>query len=125
MAGFTEKYGHWALITGASSGIGREFALQLAALGLNVVIAARRVERLSELSIEISNKYNVEVRPLKVDLSKDNFMELLIDLTNDLDIGLLVNNAGFGSGGEFVESDIEKQMELLNVNYKGISYMVM
>ena len=68
MAKFCEKYGPWALVTGASAGIGEEFARQLAARGLNVVIAARRKERLAALASQLMEQYSVEVRAVECDL---------------------------------------------------------
>jgi len=94
MTKFCEKYGPWALVTGASAGIGEEFARQLAAQGLNVVIAARRKERLGALAAQLKEQYGVEVRTVVCDLYQDDYLDLLDEATKDLEIGLLVNNAG-------------------------------
>lgn len=94
MTKFVEKYGSWALVTGASAGIGEEFARQLASRGLNVVIAARRKDKLDALADQLQQQYGVEVRTVECDLFKDSYMDLLAEATKDIEIGLLVNNAG-------------------------------
>ncbi|HOU46804.1 MAG TPA: SDR family NAD(P)-dependent oxidoreductase, partial [Chitinophagales bacterium] len=99
MSTFLEKYGPWAIVTGASSGIGVEFSRQLASKGLNVVLVARRKHLLDTLSGELIGKYNVQTKVIEIDLSLDGFHSTLLDATNDLDVGLLVNNAGMGCEG--------------------------
>ena len=116
MESFYQKYGSWALITGASSGIGEEFARQLAALKFNLVLIARRKQRLEILSNELINKHHVEVKIIAVDISADNFLSQIELVTNSLDIGLLINNAGFALTGNFSDNTIEKELSLLNVN---------
>lgn len=113
---FKEKYGPWALVTGASSGIGWEFAHQLAALGLNVILVARRKERLDQLALELKQKYGVQSRVIPADLSQDDFMIDIEKATAELEIGLLINNAGFGTTGELLESDLKTEIKLLHVN---------
>lgn len=113
-----EKYGTWALITGASSGIGKEFAKQLAELGFNLILVARRKEKLEELTNELITKHAVTILPIALDLTKDDFLEELISKTNHLEIGLLINNAGFAITGNFLDQKIEKEVELLNLNCK-------
>ncbi len=113
---FKEKYGPWALITGASSGIGFEFAHQLAALGLNLVLVARRKERLDTLAIALQKKYAIQCKVIPIDLSQSDFLPAIEKLSSELEISLLINNAGFGTTGEFVESDLETEIKLLHVN---------
>ena len=91
---FLEKYGPWALVTGASAGIGEEFARQLSARGLNVVLVARRKQRLDNLSATLKADYRVEVKTVECDLTADNYLQVLREATRDIEIGLLVNNAG-------------------------------
>ena len=117
---FSRKYGPWALITGASSGIGEQFAWQLAQSGLNLVLVARREERLFTLADALKASAGVEVRVIKSDLSQDNFMADIIDQTADIEIGLLVNNAGFANTGPFLNSQLEKELELLHVNCRAV-----
>jgi hypothetical protein len=92
-----KRFGPWALVTGASSGIGKEFARQIAASGINVVLAARRDALLAELGRAISQEFDVLYRALAMDLSQEGFIAGLADATKDLDIGLVVSNAGTGN----------------------------
>jgi len=111
-----EKYGSWALITGASSGIGEGFAKRLALENMNLILVARREERLKKLSDELKGKYNANIIVAPIDLSKDNFMEELKKFVSDREVGLLVNNAGFGYAGEFAKSDVVQQVDMIRVN---------
>lgn len=111
-----KKYGPWALITGASSGIGRELALALAKSGLDVVIVARREEKLKELSVFINENWGVEVKIIVADLLKKNGIDLLIDGTSSLDIGLLVNNVGREDSGYFLDISLDDALNTLNLN---------
>jgi len=111
-----EKYGSWALITGASSGIGEEFAKRFAALGLNLILVARRKEKLEILSQELNTKYNINIITAPVDLTSENFLEDLKKYTAEIEIGILVNNAGIGSNGEFIHASPEKEAEMVKLN---------
>src|ERR1700732_2851160 len=95
-------FGPWALITGASSGIGREFARQIAASGINIVLVARREVLLREAGAGFSKDYGVEPRVVALDLAGDGFIGKLASATADLDIGLVISNAGTGSPGKFL-----------------------
>ena len=97
------QFGPWALVTGASSGIGKEFARQIAASGSNVVLVARREALLAELRRAISQEFDVQYRALAADLSQEGFIGGLADATNDLDIGLVVSNADTPNPGEFLK----------------------
>lgn len=116
MTSFQEKYGPWALVTGASSGIGAEFAKQLAEKNLNLVLIARRKERLERLAGQLEKKHNVQVKTITADLSRPDFMSLVYPVIQTREIGLLVNNAGFGIGGNFLEHDLQRELALLDVN---------
>ena len=72
-----ERFGPWALVTGASSGIGREFARQIAASGINIVLVARREDLLKEAGVEFSKRFGVEHRIVVLDLSREGFIEQL------------------------------------------------
>jgi uncharacterized protein len=112
----SEQFGPWALVTGASSGIGREFARQLAASGINVVLVARREALLQEAGREFAKAYGVEWRAIPTDLSEENFLERLAQDTHDLDIGLVVSNAGTAQPGEFLKLDRNEMVRLLRLH---------
>ena len=111
-----KRFGPWALVTGASSGIGREFARQIAASGINVVLVARREALLDEVGKAITNDFKVQHRTVVADLSQAGFLENLAKATDDLDIGLVVSNAGTGNPGEFLKIDREELESLLRLN---------
>lgn len=110
------RFGPWALVTGASSGIGREFARQISASGINVVLVARREVLLKEATTEFNKAYGVECRSVVADLSEEGFMDTLVSATSDLDIGLVVSNAGTGNPGEFLTQDRDGLVRLLRLN---------
>lgn len=98
-------FGPWALVTGASSGIGKEFARQLAASGLNLVLVARRLPLLEEVGRTLADEYGIDYRAVGLDLSQEDFLERLEIITHDLEIGLVVSNAGAAHPGAFLSSD--------------------
>jgi uncharacterized protein len=110
------QFGPWALVTGASSGIGKEFARQIAASGINVVLVARRDALLSELGRAISQEFDVQYRSLAMDLSQEGFIPTLAEHTKDLDIGLVVSNAGTANPGEFLKLDRQLLQATLRLN---------
>src|SRR5882724_7177719 len=110
------QFGPWALVTGASSGIGKEFARQIAASGINVVLVARRDALLAELGRAISQEFDVQYRPLAMDLSQEGFIAGLADATDDINIGLVVSNAGTANPGKFLKLDRELLEETLRLN---------
>ena len=112
----TERYGPWALVTGASSGIGAEFARQLARAGLNLVLVARRKARLDQLAEQIEEQHRIQVRTVRTDLSRPDFIADILSVTQAIEIGLLVNNAGFGLAGNFLDHDMDEELALLDVN---------
>jgi len=111
-----ERFGPWALVTGASSGIGKEFARQIAASGINVVLVARRDASLADLGRTISQEFDVQCRALAMDLSQEGFIVRLADATRDIDIGLVVSNAGTGNPGEFLMLDRQLLQATLQLN---------
>src|SRR3954468_19912858 len=117
--GFVQKYGSWAVIAGGSEGLGAAFADQLTDAGLGVVLLGRKVEPLEEEAARLRSN-GAQVRTLSVDLSADDLTGRVSSLTDELDVGLLVYNAGSNSyGAEFVEGDLERFQLVLDVNMKG------
>lgn len=113
---FEERYGPWAVVTGASSGIGEQFAEQIAARGVDVVLAARRAEVLEELGVRLNRRYGVRYRSIAVDLSEDGAHERVVAATEDLDVGLLVSNAGTGTPGRFLAANAEDVASAVRLN---------
>jgi uncharacterized protein len=111
-----ERFGPWALVTGASSGIGKEFARQIAASGINIVLVARREDLLKEVGVEFSKRFAVEHRVIVLDVSREDFIGRLASATDDLDIGLVVSNAGTGNPGEFLKLDRQLLQETLRLS---------
>src|SRR5580698_4626022 len=111
-----QRFGPWALITGASSGIGPEFARQIAAAGINLVLVARRDALLNEVGRHITRDFGVQFRALTMDLSQERFISKLAEDTKDLDIGLVVSNAGTANPGEFLKLDRQLLEETLRLN---------
>src|SRR5712672_1796748 len=111
-----KRFGPWALVTGASSGIGKEFAQQIAASGINVVLVARRDALLAELGHAITEEFDVQYRALSMDLSQEGFIAGLAEATHDIDIGLVVSNAGTGNSGKFLKLDRQLLQKTLRLN---------
>ncbi len=107
-----------ALITGASSGIGREFARIHAEKGGDLVIVARSEDKLNSLKKELFEKYGTEVKVIVKDLSRsDSAREIYDEVINDnIEVDFLINNAGFGGRGLFYERDWEKDLAMISVN---------
>ncbi len=116
MRKFVTRYGPWALVTGASSGIGEHLARGLAARGLHLVLTARRVPELEALAASLRSAHGVEVRVAGVDLAEQTFLEQLASVCADIDVGLVVANAGFGLKGEHHTLDPARLTAMLNVN---------
>lgn len=109
-----------ALITGASSGLGAEFARQLSKEGYDIIAVARRIDRLDALAAELPTR----VTPIVCDLSdKAQCLELFEKVKNE-DIDLVVNNAGFGLLGEFTETDLSRELEMINVNIRALHILM-
>ena len=102
-----------ALITGASSGIGADFARLLAQRGYDLILVARRQERLEALSEELRRQFSISVDVLKADLSNAEDAHRVARRIESIDnLELLINNAGFGSSGKFAEIDLSKQIDM-------------
>jgi len=111
-----QRFGPWALVTGASSGIGRAFATQLAANGINLVLAARRLSILDEIGRDLADEHHIQCRSVRVDLAEPAFLKTVIDATDDLDLGLVVSNAGDMNLGEFLATPYDALLAELRVN---------
>jgi len=106
------------LITGASAGIGEEFARQLATQGHNLVLAARRLDRLETLASELRQRHNLEVVCIASDLAQVGASEKLVaDMaTHNVELTGLINNAGFGDRGDFFDLPLQRQLDMIQVN---------
>ncbi|GAB5470370.1 MAG: SDR family oxidoreductase [Rhodospirillales bacterium] len=110
------RYGPWAVVTGASDGIGRALAEEIAACGLNLVLVARRTAVLEELAETLRTKTGAEVIVLTADLSRPEAVADLLKPTSDLDVGLFAACAGFGTSGDFTAINPAVELEMIAVN---------
>jgi hypothetical protein len=115
-----ETYGPWAIVTGASSGIGLELATQLAKAGLNLVINSRHLDKLQDVETTLKAISTVEIRIVASDVSDSEGIEKIISETSDLPIGLLVASAGYGTSGNFANSSLDSEINMLRVNCEGL-----
>jgi hypothetical protein len=114
----TNVAGKWALVTGASSGLGVDFARTLAEKGSNLVLVARREERLQEVAAELEREFGVEARAVPFDLAQDQAPRKLYQtvIEKGLEVDILINNAGFGLYGQFLEQDWETEKDMIDLN---------
>lgn len=112
----TGTFGPWAIITGASSGIGEEFARQLAASGLHLVLVARRLWALEVLGSELARTFGIQYRTVGLDLTADDILATLSEATRDLDLGLVISNAGAMAPGNFLLMDHQALRRDLRLN---------
>ncbi|HUV08779.1 MAG TPA: SDR family NAD(P)-dependent oxidoreductase [Spirochaetia bacterium] len=110
------KYGPWAVVAGASAGLGEAFARALAGRGFNLVLFARRSKELRLLAEELESREGIEARTVALDLCGPELMETLAERTGDLDVGLLVYNAAFSNIGPFLDRTLEDHLRLVGVN---------
>ena len=114
------KYGEWAVVTGASSGIGLELAKQLASAGFNLVINARQLDKLQAAKKELKASYPIEVMIVDADVSETSGIEKIVLATKDLNVGLLIISAGFGTSGLFTDIPLQAEISMLRVNCEAV-----
>jgi len=113
---FRSQYGPWALVAGASEGLGAEFARQLARIGIHVAPVARRQGLLEDLAAGLERDHGVRTRAIAVDLAQPEAASVLRDKTSDLDVGLVVYNAAVSPIGPFLDQDLETKLRTIDVN---------
>lgn len=118
---FKQRYGPWAVVTGASDGIGRAFATQLASAGVNLVLVARRRTVLEELASELQRAHGITCDVLDIDLARPDGAAKLVSATTNRDIGLLVAAAGFGTSGPFLDNGLDTELEMIDVNCRTVA----
>tara|TARA_B110000444_G_C18736782_1_gene546005 strand:- start:36 stop:863 length:828 start_codon:yes stop_codon:yes gene_type:complete len=120
VANFAQKYGPWALIAGASEGIGLSFAEQLAGQGINLILISRREDLLHEKAEAIKVKFAVEIDVEAIDLTKPNLYEKINKIAQSREIGMMIYNAGAMHGASlFHEQDLSLSMKLVDLNCRG------
>lgn len=116
MKSFASRYGGWAVVTGATAGIGKSFAHQLARDGMHIVLVARSGDALQETAEELRTQYAIQTRVLALDLAHSMAAETLDLETLDLDVGLLINNAAVEQRGAFVSHSAEELRNAIALN---------
>lgn len=112
-----KKYGPWAIVTGASRGIGKAFAEQLAIEGMKLVLLARNRALLEQVGFDLQQRYGIETRLVVADLAEpDTLVDLLDRETSDLDIGLLIANAAVSQFAQMHRASVDETLSLLRVN---------
>lgn len=117
------RYGNWALVTGASSGIGNELAKELALSGFNLILNSRNEKALKELHSELKSSKN-EIETVVGDIANDSVISEILSISEKKDLGLIVLSAGFGTSGYFVKGNLENEKKMLQVNCESILTLV-
>ena len=113
---FSDRYGSWGIVAGASEGLGAEYADQLASRGLNLVLVARRMELLKSLAARLTSQYAIRTKCIEQDLSDLDAAEQIVQQTMDLDLGLLVYNAAYSAVGPFLDRSMDAHIRELQTN---------
>jgi uncharacterized protein len=116
---FVSKYGPWAVVAGASEGLGAAFAGALAARGLHLLLLARRAGHLQEVAERVRASAKIEVRTEVCDLARADLPNVLAALTSDLDVGLGVYNAAYAPVGDLVSRSVDDLLRVVDVNVRG------
>jgi uncharacterized protein len=115
-----ERYGDWAVVTGASDGIGRAMAIELAARGVSLLLVARRRDRLEAIATELRGQFGTQCRVVSADLGNSVGIDAVMAEAAELDVGTLVAAAGFGTSGSFIRNQISKELEMIDVNCRAM-----
>lgn len=118
-----DRYGPWALVTGASDGIGRALATEIATAGINVVLCARSEHRLADLAAELRADHGIETMVLAADLRDRGTVDKVADQTAALDIGMVVLAAGFGTTGALGSTSLQDELDLIAVNISAVLHL--
>jgi hypothetical protein len=113
---FADRYGPWAVITGASSGLGEGFAHAVAARGVQPLLVARRSDELARVAADVERSSGVTCERLSLDLADPAFLDALLEAIADKDVGLVIGNAGFNPPGAFADHERVAHERVLDVN---------
>jgi short-subunit dehydrogenase len=116
-----ERYGAWAVVTGASDGIGRQFATLLGRSGINLVLVARRANVLAALSTDLTQATGVQAKVIAADLTSSDGVRAVLEETRSLDVGILVAAAGFGTSGAFIDNPFDEELAMIDVNCRAVA----
>ena len=119
MRDFPTRYGNWAVVAGASEGLGAAFAAELARRGMHLLLIARREQVLRSVADRLRRDHGIEIRVLVLDLASPKLAETLSSATADLEVGVIVYNAAFVPVARFVELEDDALNQLLHVNVQG------
>ncbi len=118
-ASFASRYGPWAIVAGASEGLGAAFAQALAARGMNLVLLARRVELLDEVKARVGAGKGIEIRTEVCDLACPDLADVLARVTRGIEVGAAIYNAAYAPVGDVVERSMDDLMRVVDVNVRG------
>jgi uncharacterized protein len=119
MSAFRERYGPWAVVAGASVGLGEAFARQLASRGLDLLLMARNQAALDTLAADLRKAHGIEVRTLATDLARPDLSQAVQAFADGLEVGLLVYNAAASAIGPFLDHPVEDHLRVIDVNCRG------
>lgn len=113
---FQSQFGPWAIVTGATDGLGRAFAHELARRGLNLILTSHNLEKVQKLASEIESEHSVEVKSIEVDLSEPGAVDVLYVRCVDIDVGLVISNATTAHFQSYLESGLEEVRRGIQLN---------